>query len=106
MTLHKYLVAPAERTPRKLISILNEVAAIRNTMKKVKDVRMKDIAVYAGAWTKCGLEETVICQDAGEDDFMYDKAKESTKKHQCPTNIEDLLCGGGFISNSNYRECV
>lgn len=101
-----YLVPIAERTPRKLISILNEVAAIRNTMKKVKDVRMKDIAVYACAWPKCGLEETLLCQDAGEDDFMDDKAKERTKKQKCPTTIDDLILGGGFIANSTYREFV
>lgn len=101
-----YLVPIAERTPRKLISILNEVAAIRNTMKNVKDVRMKDIAVYACAWPKCGLEETLLCQDAGEDDSMDDKAKEHTKKQKCPTTIDDLILGGGFIANPTYREFV
>lgn len=101
-----YLVPVAERTPRKLISIFNEVAAIRNTMKNVKDVRMKDIAVYACAWPKCGLEETLLCQDAGEDDSMDDKAKEHTKKQKCPTTIDDLILGGGFIANPTYREFV
>lgn len=101
-----YLVPVAERTPRKLISILNEVAAIRNTMKNVKCVRMKDIAVYACAWPKCGLDETLLCQDAGEDDSTDDNGKERTKKRGRFISIDDLILEGGFIANSTYREFV
>lgn len=97
-----YLVPVAERTPRKLIGILNEFATIRNTMEDVEHIRMKDIAVYVCAWPKCGLGELFPVR---KEENCKDKNKPETTR-ESPKTIDDLIVEGGFIENCQYRDFV
>lgn len=97
-----YLVPVAERTPRKLIGILNELATIRNTMEDVEHIRMKDIAVYVCAWPKCGLGG--LFQVRKKENREDENKPETTRKS--PKTIDDLIVEGEFIENEQYRDFV
>lgn len=105
-----YLVPVAERTPRKLIGILNEIATIRNTMEGVEHIRMKDIAVYACAWPKCGLRGAChVCKKENRENEKGNKpetTRDSTKTTDGLITIDDLIVDGGFIENDQYRDFV
>lgn len=105
-----YLVPVAERTPRKLIGILNEIATIRNTMEGVEHIRMKDIAVYACAWPKCGLRGAChVCKKENCENEKGNKpgtTRESPKTTDGLITIDDLIVDGGFIENDQYRDFV
>lgn len=99
-----YLVPVAERKPRQLIGILNEIATIRNTMEGVEHIRMKDIAVYVCAWPKCGLRGSYyVCKKENRENEKENKTG-TTRESQKTT--DDLIVDGGFIENDRYRDFV
>lgn len=100
-----YLVPVAERTPRKLIGILNELATIRMTMKDVEHVRMKDIAVFVCAWPKCELGGGASYV-RGNENREDERVNQSEGTQKQPKTIDDLIVEGGFIENGQYRDFV
>lgn len=100
-----YLVPVVERTPRKLIGILNELVMIRNAMKDVEHIRMKDIAVFACEWSKCELSwgASYVRGNENRDGERMNQSEDTRKQLN---TIDDLIVDGGFIENDQYRNFV